>query len=667
MNTNKSQQAAIKHKKGPMLVLAGPGSGKTYVITNRTKYLIEQYGITPSNILVITFTKAAADEMKERFEKLMNAEGTSVSFGTFHAVYFKILKYAYNYNASNIIREEDRYRYFKDIIRDIELDIEDEKDFIEGISSEISLVKGERMSVKHYYSMNCSEENFQKIYYEYEKKLRNANLIDFDDMLLLCYDLLIKRQDILALWQEKYQYILIDEFQDINQVQYDIIKLLAAPQNNLFIVGDDDQSIYRFRGAKPEIMLNFDKDYPDAKRILLDKNYRSTKKIVKGALSVVNRNTKRFNKAIDAVKDEGTDITYCEFPDISTQNKDVVDKILSYHKNGIPYKNIAVLFRTNTQPRALLEKMMEYNIPFKMKDMIQNLYEHWITKDIIAYIMLSQGSRDRELLLRIINRPKRYISRDCMREQKVDINKIKEFYKDKPYVVERIGKLEYDLKILSNVNPLAAVTYIRRAIGYDDYLIEYAKFRRLNEEELIDTLSELTESARKYNSYKEWFTHMDEYKQEIKHQAELSKQKDVDAVAMSTYHASKGLEYKIVFLTDVNEEITPHRKAVLLEDIEEERRMFYVAMTRAEEELYVYNVKERYSKELKPSRFIGELLMDCSLLKQGERIRHKEYGSGTIADITKDRISICFDKKFITKTFSLEFCIQNQLLMRDNS
>ena len=290
MKINKSQLKAINHNKGPMLVLAGPGSGKTLVITRRTQNLIEEYGVNPSNILVITFTKAAAIEMKERFHSLTQGAGKGVCFGTFHAVFFTILKYAYNFNASNIIREDQRYQLFKEIIRQLQLEIDDEKDFISNLISEISLVKGERMDLDHYYSINCSEEVFKKVYQSYQNQLRRANLIDFDDMLLLCFELLRERKDILALWQEKYQYILIDEFQDINQVQYDIIKMLALPDNNLFIVGDDDQSIYRFRGASPDIMLNFDKDYPDSTMVFLDTNYRSTKNIVNSAGNVIKNN-----------------------------------------------------------------------------------------------------------------------------------------------------------------------------------------------------------------------------------------------------------------------------------------------------------------------------------------------------------------------------------------
>lgn len=658
---NKSQKIAVLHTEGPMLVLAGPGSGKTTVITQRTKHLIEEHGINPARILVITFTKAAAEEMKERFDQLMG-EDTKVNFGTFHAVFFKILKYAYHYNASNIIREEDRNRYFKEIIAKLNLEIEDEKEFIEGISSEISLVKGERMMVENYYSINCSEENFQKIYYAYEQQLRNANLIDFDDMLLLCYELLIAREDILKFWQQKYTYILIDEFQDINRVQYDIIRLLAKPENNLFIVGDDDQSIYRFRGAKPEIMLNFETDYKNAKRILLDQNYRSAKHIVKGASRVISNNKKRFPKEITAVKEDGEEIEIKTLKDLKMQNQVVLDKIQAYLKQGIPYHQIAILFRTNTQPRALVEKLMEYNIPFKMKDIIPNIYEHWISQNILAYIKLALGSRDRNLFLHIINRPKRYISREYLKEPEVELENLKKSYAGKDYVIERIEKLEYDFTMLKTLNPYAAIHYIRKAIGYDEYLVEYAKFRRMKEEELFDVLNELQDSAKEYSTYDEWFLHIEEYKEELKQQIQLRQKKDFDAIAMVTFHASKGLEYQKVFIIDANEGITPHRKAILPEDMEEERRMFYVAMTRAKEKLHIYSVKERYGKEFSCSRFVGELLLDISKLKKGVRVVHKKYGLGTIERVQNEKVIVKFDEILLPKILNTEYCQMNQIL-----
>ncbi len=661
MEVNQSQLNAINHDKGPMLVLAGPGSGKTLVITRRTKQLINRYGINPQNILVITFTRAAAEEMKERFLRLTGDKGQGVNFGTFHAVFFTILKYAYHYSAANIIKEEQKNRIFREIIEHLDYEIEDEKEFISGITSEISLVKGERMDLEHYYSINCSEEIFKKIYLDYENRLRKENLIDFDDMLVLCYELLKERADILSLWQNKFKYILIDEFQDINKVQYDIIKLLALPENNLFIVGDDDQSIYRFRGAKPEIMLNFEKDYPQGKRVLLDINYRSTEKIVACSASLVKNNTKRFPKNIHARNQGGQDVIIKSFKELKEQNSMVVAGILQYYKAGIPFSDMAILFRTNTQPRALIDKLMEYNVPFQMKDMIPNLYDHWIAVNIITYIKLAAGNRDRALFLQISNRPKRYLSRECFGEPQVDFARLREFYKDKDWMAERVNRLEYDLELMKNMSPYAAINYIRKGIGYEDYLTEYAAFRRIKAEELFDTLNELQDSAREYSTFEDWFRHISEYQEELKKQAQNQKQ-DRNSVALVTMHSSKGLEYKAVFIVDANEGITPHRKAMLEADLEEERRLFYVAVTRAKEYLHIYSVKERYNKELACSRFVGELLLDRDSLKTGTRIWHKTFGAGIIKSIDKGKLVIYFDELKRERILDLEYCIQNMLL-----
>lgn len=662
MSINDAQKKAIKHFKGPILVLAGPGSGKTFVITRRTKYLIEQYGVDPRRILVITFTKAAAEEMKERFNNLMNGENQGVNFGTFHAIFFKILKYAYNYSANNIIREEERYGYFREMIGQLDMEIEDEKDFIEGITGEISMVKCERMDIDHYYSLNCSEEIFKKIYEGYENRLRRANQIDFDDMLVLCYELLIARPDILRIWQQQYNYIMIDEAQDSNALQYEITRLLAGADQNIAFVGDDDQSLYRFRGAKPEIMLNYNKDYPEGERVYLDLNYRSQSKIVEGALRVIKNNSKRYPKNTKAVRDAKDDIQVQTFKTIQEENKMVLDEVRRYQENGISLNHMAVLFRTNAQPRALIELFMEYNIPFKMKDAIPNIYEHWVSQNIITYIRIALGQMERGLFLQIINRPKRYIARNCFEEPMVSLEAIKRYYHDKDYVIERIQKLEYDLKMLCQMNPYAAINYIRRGIGYEDYLREYADYRRIKVEELMDVLNELQESAKKYETYNDWFEHMDEYKLELKEQAELRKHKNMEGVAMMTFHGAKGLEYEVVFVIDANESITPHRKALTQADIEEERRMFYVAMTRAKTYLHIYSVKERYNKELECSRFVGELLIDSEALIEGARIEHKMYGQGTIVKIKENIITIKFDRIVLAKKLDLDFCIRNHMI-----
>ncbi len=665
MKLNEAQKEAIVHHKGPMLVLAGPGSGKTLVIIRRTQYLIEQYGVNPAHILVITFTKAAANEMQERFERLMKTNKTQVNFGTFHAIFFKILRYAYNYNVSNIISEEERYRVLREIVQSLQLDIEDEKEFLEGIAGEISLVKTENMELANYYSMNCSEENFQKIYKEYNRKLEYSNKIDFDDMLVLCYELLRQRPDILSMWQKKYQYILVDEFQDINRIQFEIIRMLANTEKNLFVVGDDDQSIYRFRGAKPEIMLSFEALYPNLKKVILGINYRSKKSIVDGALRVVANNKKRFDKEIIAFKETGKAIDVKHFKDLPEENQAVIDGISSYRKQGFLYSQIAVLYRTNTQPGALCNKLMEYNIPFKMRDAIPNIYEHWIARDLIAYIKLAMGSLERGLFLQIINRPKRYISRECFTEPQVSFDSLRQYYEDKPYVVERLEKLEYDLALLKRTNPFAAINYIRRAIGYDDYLKEYADFRRIKVDELYDILGELQETAREFKTYEEWFCHMEDFKQGLLEQANRQNQKDVDGVMMTTFHAAKGLEFDVVYIIDANEGITPHKKAIVVEDVEEERRMFYVAMTRAKEYLHVFSVKQRYNKDLFCSRFVGELLCDRNGLKENQRIVHKIYGPGCIKKVDGNAVTIKFDKILIPKVLALDFCISNQMIQME--
>ena len=607
MKMNEAQREAVLHTEGPVLVVAGPGSGKTLVITERTGYLTREKQIPEDQILVITFTKAAAGEMKERYLLHNKTSRTGVNFGTFHAVFFTILKHAYHFNSSNIIREEIRLQYMKDIIHRMELEYEDEKEFISDLFSEISLVKGSRINLDHYYSISCSEEVFRTVYGEYDKKLRRANLIDFDDMLLLCHRLLSERSDILALWQNKFRYIMIDEFQDINLVQYEIVQMLAKPRNNLFIVGDDDQSIYRFRGAKPEIMLNFPADYPGCREIILNTNYRSTANILQASNHLILHNENRFDKKLQAVKTVGNDIVIRHFATLLEENQVLVEEILKLNKNGMPLSRIAVLVRTTLGAGALIHKLMEYNIPFQMRDSLPNLFDHWITRDILSYIKIATGRTDRNLYLQIINRPKRYISRDCFDSTEVDLEAIKDYYEDKNWVLERLDQLEYDLSILGRMNPYAAVNYIRRGIGYDDYLKEYAEYRRIKVDELIDILDELQESSRDFKTYEEWFSYMENYKDELKRQAVESKEQKKDSVMLATMHSSKGLEFDAVFIIDANEGITPHKKAVLAEDVEEERRLFYVAMTRAKELLYLFSARERYNKVAQWSRFIDEI------------------------------------------------------------
>ena len=606
MAFSKAQTQAIMHKDGPMMVLAGPGSGKTTVITHRVQYLTKEYGIDPGDILVITFTRAAAEEMRERYEALTGG-GSRVTFGTFHSIFFRILKLAYRYTADNIVREEQQMQFVRELAQAGGLEPEDENEFAASILSEISSVKGERIALEHYYSKNCPDAVFRQLYAGYEEKMSRAGLIDFDDMMVLCLELFTERKDILSAWQRRYRYILIDEFQDINRLQYEIVRMLAKPEDNLFIVGDDDQSIYRFRGAKPEIMLGFERDYPGAGRILLDVNYRSTEEIVAPALRLIGENQKRFSKTIHTTGRHGKNVITKLWQDPGEENLAIAREIQLYLQSGVRPGDIAVLYRTNAGPRFLMEKLMEYNLPFRTRDTVPNLYEHWISRNILTYIRIAMGSRAREDILQVINRPKRYISRDAMPDETVSFEKMKVFYAEKDWIAERIESLEGDLRAIARMSPLAAVNYIRQGMGYDEYLIEYAAFRRMRPEELLETADELKESAAGFKTFDEWFTHIDAYKEELLRQA-AQRRPETDAITLATMHSAKGLEFPIVYILDANEGITPHSRAMLDEDMEEERRLFYVAMTRAKTRLHVYAVRERYHKKAEVSRFVWEYL-----------------------------------------------------------
>ena len=658
---NREQEEAITHKGGPLMVLAGPGSGKTLVITYRVKWLIENAGVHPSNILVITFTRAAAEEMKKRFFMFDGMANTPVTFGTFHSIFFMILRYAYRYTAANIIREDVKRRYIKEMTENMELEIEDENEFLSGIINEISYIKGEMMSLSYYHSNNCSDELFAQIYEGYEKRLREENLIDFDDMLVFCYELLKEREDIRTLWQNKFQHILIDEFQDINKVQYEIIRMLAGKGDHLFIVGDDDQSIYRFRGARPEIMLGFEKDYPEAKKVILNTNYRCSEEIVEGAEHLISHNTKRFPKNMQAARGSKVPITFRNLKDAGEECTDILKGIRFYYKKGIPLEDMAVIFRTNTQPRLLVGRLMEYNIPFQMRDVIPNIFDHWIARNILTYIKLAMGNRDRKLFLQVMNRPKRYISRSMITEPQVDLKKLKQQTFGKKWLYEKIDKLEMDLYLLRKMEPYAAIQYIRNGIGYEDYMNEYAQFRRMNPDDLEEVLNQIQESAKEYHSFEEWCAYIESYGEELRKQMEAGRQQK-SGVTLTTMHSSKGLEYEVVFVMDINEGVTPHKKAVKEADLEEERRLFYVAVTRAKTYLFLYSVKELYQKDAQISRYIGELRYDKKEFQKGKRVIHKNIGKGPVLELKEDKIKIKFDNSKKPRLFSIKYLMEQGLL-----
>ncbi len=604
MKRNSSQKRAIAHLSGPMMVLAGPGSGKTSVIVERTAYMTGEGKIPSSSVLVVTFSRAAAVEMKERFLKFTGQGSTQVTFGTFHGVFYGILKQAYNLTSANILSEEEKNGILRELALNFGGELAAEGDFTEEIAKEISMVKGNRISLEHYYSSCCPDEVFRQIYGAYGNMLRERRKLDFDDMLLSCYELFDKRKDILRAWQQKFRYILVDEFQDINQLQYDIVRLLAEPENNLFIVGDDDQSIYHFRGARPEIMLNFTKDYPGAEKVVLDVNYRCSKRILDSAMKVIGRNKTRFQKELSTPNPEGKPVRLCEYANPREEYLSVTAELRKRLEQGENLENTAVLLRTNQEAEGLIAALMERQIPFTMKEKLPNLFQHWICRNLLAYMRFAQGERSRKLFLEIMNRPNRYISRDAVVSgREISFEQLRDFYKDKDWMCDRLTTMETHLRILKGLPPYAAINFIRKGMGYEEYLQEYALYRKIKPEELGEILDRLSESAKGMNTLKEWEEYIEDYTRKLEEQA--GKQKK-EGVQILTLHGAKGLEFDQVYILNVNEGSIPYRKAVLAPAVEEERRLFYVGMTRARKFLTLCYVKKQYEKEREPSRFLKE-------------------------------------------------------------
>ena len=612
MSLNHAQTEAVAHNKGPCMVLAGPGSGKTLTIAKRIEYLIMKHKVRPEEILVITFTKYAAWEMKNRTRSICGPSSYAVTFGTFQGIYYGMLKWAYRLNQSNLLSDEEKYRILREILPGIDWDQEpeadEEKDYLQELAIEIGNVKNNCMDIEEYEPVKYTTEKFRKLYRTYEETKKKYRKIDFEDMMIQCRDLFMKRPDILKKWQEKFQYILVDEFQDVNQAQYDVVRMLAAPQDNLFVVGDDDQSVYGFRGAKPGIMMEFMKDYPKARQILLDVNYRSSGYIVKGALRVIGNNKIRFEKKIEAFRKPDETVHVQEVKNPVQEAEYVLERIREYREKGVSYTEMAVLYRTNVDARAMSELMTEYQIPFVMKEHLNNIYEHFIALDMISYLRLSQGEYDRKYFLQIANRPNRYLTRESMKTGNVSYESLRRYYRDKDWMVDRIDQLEWDMKMICDKTPYAAIQYIRKRMGYDEFLKEYAAYRKISSEDLFAVLEEIWQNSKGYGTIKEWFEHIESYGKMLKEQNKKNGEKE--GVNLMTMHAAKGLEFDTVFVIEANEGSCPYKKATTDEEIEEERRLFYVAMTRAKRKLVISYVKEKNGKDLLPSRFVSELLLN---------------------------------------------------------
>lgn len=615
MKLNRGQDEAIKHGNGPCMVLAPPGSGKTLIVTERTRYLIEESGVRPDQILVITFTRYAAREMKERFERLTAGKNYPVTFGTFHSIFYGILKCAYGIGANNLMSEKESSVLLQEVLDQTNIEstpeVEDEEELVRELLREVGMVKNGLYHLKDFHSKYLTQDEFAEVFRSYEHQKKELKKFDFDDMLVQCYALFRKKPEILQGWQKRFQYILIDEFQDINRVQYEVIRMLAAPRYNLFVVGDDDQSIYGFRGAKPELMLYMKQEFPSLRTISLTVNYRSTEFITGAAARVILHNDTRFYKRVQSFRGRGQNVHVQEVLDEQEEAQYVTEEIQKKLDQGIKPGEIAVLFRAAVQARMISEILSEHRIPFEMRDYVTNFYRHFIVKDMMAYLQLAAGKRDRSLFLTICNRPLRYLARNSMENRQVNFEELRKFYCDKDWMLDIIDQFDVDVRMMKNMAPYAAIQYIRKKIGYDDFLKEYAEKHQISWKQLMDVMAELEERSKNFKSYDEWEIHIAKYTQELEEQqakARKIKGERENKVQLMTIHSSKGLEFEDVFVIHANEGEIPHQKAEKKDEIEEERRLFYVALTRAKNNLCISYITQKNGNSIKPSRFVEELL-----------------------------------------------------------
>ena len=600
-NINASQMKAIMHAEGPAMVLAGPGSGKTFVIVRRLKYLIE-HGADPSKILVITFTKAAAMEMQIRFLKLTDNSYPEVSFGTFHSIFYQIIRS----NSSNNSKIEIANLKFKtEIVQDIlsqlkaskKLSLNEYEDAVEQIPdilSEISRIKNLDIS-----TMYCSESIsikpiFAYVYDQYNRHLREFGKIDFDDMISRCFELLQKNASVRSIYQERFEYILIDEYQDINPMQYKVVKLLLGEKKNLFAVGDDDQSIYGFRGSEPGIMLDFMDAFKDFKpsMINLDINYRSGSKILLYSNKVIEENSVRFKKLLRAADNNGTGGVYARCYESRQRQMEAIASFLGKHLDGL--NDIAVLFRTNKEAGSLLAVLNRLGIHTNLDSEKKEFFEDKAVNIALNYISFAIDGHKRSDYLKIINIPMRYISRESAEREVIHERDVMGYYRDNVKRQREVRKFFDSINMISHLRPQLAVRYLRRTVGLDNIFSESG-----------ESLDKLEKTAFEYDSSRRFLEKM---KDLIEDKSEQKSRKNAgytgQRVNLLTMHGSKGLEYKYVWVPDLNEGIIPSRSAVSKAQIEEERRMLYVAMTRAKTALILSYIKGDKENPMLPSRFI---------------------------------------------------------------
>lgn len=675
-NLNDKQREAVLYNNGPLLIIAGAGAGKTKTLTTKIAYLIEESITTPYNILAITFTNKAAKEMKDRLGVLIGDLAKKVQVSTFHSFGLKLLKENYNllgYDRNFVIMDsDDSLTVVKKIIKDLGYDpkIYNPK----AIRNKISSCKNEMISAKAYerFAVSDYEQVVHKVYEKYEQKLRQNNSVDFDDLLLLPIKLFRENPDTLKKYQDLYQYILIDEYQDTNQAQYILTKMISEKNRRITCVGDDSQSIYSFRGANYKNILNFEKDYPDAKIILLEQNYRSTSTILDAANQVIKNNTQRKDKKLWTDRGVGEKIKYYRAYNERDEAQYVIRKIKELINKGVEYKDIAILYRTNAQSRVVEEEMLKENLPYRVIGSFY-FYSRKEIKDLIAYLRLIHNSKDNISLLRVINTPKRGIGLKTIENltTKADlegisiyeaINSGKELEFKK--TIEKLKEISKDLTLTELIDKVLDASGLKKELESE---------QTLEAEVRLENLEEFKSITKSFEE-KEGLISLEDFLLEISLISDVEEYKDdPNRISLMTVHSVKGLEFDHVFVIGMEEGLFPHMNS-LMENIalEEERRLCYVAITRAKDDLHLVNARRRtlFGKEqVNPvSRFISEISPDLletnvkeELPKQEERIDtsnmfreeevdykvgdyvyHETFGTGKVVEVTNTLISVAF-------------------------
>lgn len=681
-NLNKEQKKAVLYNEGPLLILAGAGSGKTKVLTTKIAYLIKEKGISPYEILAITFTNKAAKEMKERVENLIGEEARFIQISTFHSFGLRLLRENckdLGYEPNFVIMDsDDSLVIVKKIMKDLNYDI---KQFSpKAVKNKISSCKNELMSPNDYekYVAGDFDQIILDVYRKYEEKLKSSNAVDFDDLLLLPIKLFRKHKDILEMYQNRYKYILIDEYQDTNEAQYILSKMISAKYKNICVVGDADQAIYGFRGANYKNILNFEKDYPNVLSIKLEQNYRSTKNILDAANCVIRNNQSRKEKNLWSTKGDGEKVTYYRAYDQLDEAHQVASFIKKIQDSGKSLSQVAILYRTNAQSRVMEEELLKDSIPYHIVGGL-SFYSRKEIKDLLAYLKLIYNEKDDISLLRVINTPKRGIGLKTIQalQTRADINNSSLFEAIDGGKEQSFKDLILSLK---NVSETVSLTELI------DKVLDASGIRRELEAEKSIEAEVRLENLKEFKSITKAFEErlglvsLEDFLYEISLVNDKDEYSEAnDKVSLMTVHSVKGLEFDIVFVIGLEEGIFPHMNSLYSSyDVEEERRLCYVAITRAREKLYLFNARRRVlfgNEQINPpSRFLGEIdkeLLETNTVARkepekkidvnsvlrdeeidyrvGDYVVHDHFGRGKVVDVTNSLVTVAFPLPFGVK------------------